>query len=1141
MPTTHPLADYLKDLREIWSSGAALKETSYYSALANLLNEIGRTLKPRVRAILPIQNRGAGIPDGGLFTVDQFHHNADPQPMEGQGPARGVIEVKSTKEDAWLVADGEQVTRYWGKYHQVLVTNYRDFVLVGRDVNGNPVKLESYRLAPNEALFWAATLHPDKMEKEQGERFVEYLKRVMLHAAPLTDPKDVAWFLASYAREAKARVEGADLPALAALRDAMEESLGITFEGEKGEHFFRSTLVQTLFYGVFSAWVLWHKQNPKRQDLFDWRLSLYYLRVPVMQGLFEQVSAPMKLKPLGLIEVLDWAGETLNRVARADFFDKFEEGQAVQYFYEPFLEAFDPELRKQLGVWFTPPEIIQYMVARVDTVLRQELEIEDGLADPRVYVLDPCCGTGGYLVEVLKQIALSLQNKGGDALLANDLKRAALDRVFGFEILPAPFVIAHLQLALFLQNHGAPFSETKDERAGVYLTSALTGWEAPTHEAKDQIQQLAMSFPALKQEHEAAEKVKRTKPILVILGNPPYNAFAGVSPDEEQGLVEAYKVGLISEWGIKKFNLDDLYIRFFRLAERRIGEQSEKGVISYISNFSYLADPSFVVMRKRLLEEFDSLWFDCMNGDSRETGKLTPEGKPDPSVFSTERNKVGIRVGTAIGLSVRKTAGKKEPIVRFRNFWGATKRADLIESLKRDDLNADYQLSAPRTSNRFSFRPGDAAINYLEWPRLTELSAEGSYQGLSEDRRKALIEIDKNVLEARMRRYFDKSVSWAQLKDETNYLTESYVDFPADKVRGAALISEVFDSDRIRPYAMRPFDMQFCYYTSLRPIWRRHRPEFYRQAWNGNSFIVSRFNRSKDPEGIPVAFVTGLCDYHYLAPNACAFPLRLREAQAITRLQESVSKPTANLSPSVRAYLSTVGINDPDADVKTADLIWMHALAIANSPNYLQENEDGLRNDWPRIPLPNSVDLLLASAAFGHRIAALLDTEAEVKGVSSGAPLPRLKTVGILSLTENRALDIAQDLDVTVGWGHAGKEGVTMPGKGKLVERDYTPEERGSLDSSPQLGATTCDVYLNGGTYWKNIPINVWEYRIGGYQVIKKWLSYREHALLGRALTPYEAREVTYMVRRIASILLLGPDLDANYQSIKKSTFDWVA
>ena len=194
------LETYLKDLRDIRSSGEAVNETSYYGSLANLLNEIGKTLKPKVRCIINIKNRGAGLPDGGLFTQDQFQKVSEAQPLPGQIPSRGVIEVKGTKDDAWVVADGEQVSRYWGKYRQVLVTNYRDFVLVGQDAEGKPAKLETYRLANSESAFWAAAAHPRTLADTHGERFIEYLKRVLLQAAQLAEPEDVAWFLASYAR-----------------------------------------------------------------------------------------------------------------------------------------------------------------------------------------------------------------------------------------------------------------------------------------------------------------------------------------------------------------------------------------------------------------------------------------------------------------------------------------------------------------------------------------------------------------------------------------------------------------------------------------------------------------------------------------------------------------------------------------------------------------------------------------------------------------------------------------------------------------------------------------------------------------------------------------------------------------------------
>ena len=278
-----------------------------------------------------------------------------------------------------------------------------------------------------------------------------------------------------------ARVEAADrAPPLLTVRSALEEALGIRFEGERGERFFHSTLIQTLFYGIFSAWVLWSRQaksndgplfeggyNPAR---FSWREAVWHLRAPVLRALFQQLSDPGRLKPLGLVEVLDWTAAALDRVDRAEFFSRFNEGEAVPYFYEPFLEAFDPALRKELGVWYTPTEVVRYMVARVDRALKDDLGIPDGLAAENVYVLDPCCGTGSYLAEVLCRIALNLEAQGLGALAGVAVRNAATDRVFGFEIMPAPFVVAHLQVGLTMQNLDASLADDGTERSGVFLT-----------------------------------------------------------------------------------------------------------------------------------------------------------------------------------------------------------------------------------------------------------------------------------------------------------------------------------------------------------------------------------------------------------------------------------------------------------------------------------------------------------------------------------------------------------------------------------------------------------------------------------------------------------------------------------------------
>lgn len=1147
------LEKYLRELYDIRATGSAVKETSYYPALVGLLNEVGKTLKPKVRCVLTPKNQGAGIPDIGLFVSRQRFDESEA--FINLMPERGVLEVKGTKAEVAKIAQSEQVAKYLQRYGQVLVTNYRDFLLVSKESG----ELEAYRLAESETAFWQAAANPQTILAAHGERFVEYLKRVLLSNAPLEAPADVAWFLASYARDARARIEAAGTEALTSIRQAMEEALGIRFEGPQGEHFFHSTLVQTLFYGLFSAWVLWNKDKNKYKKHFDWRFAVHYVRLPILRKLYHEMADPGNLERLDLSEVLEWAALTLDRINQTAFFGRFEEEHAVQYFYEPFLEAFDPELRKQLGVWYTPPEIVEYMVARVDTVLREELKLAEGLADPNVYVLDPCCGTGAFLVEVLKRIDRTLKERGEDALAAEELMRAARQRVFGFEILPAPFVIAHLQIGLLLHRLGA--SSTGTERVGVYLTNALTGWEPPK-EPKTRL-----LFPELQEERDAAEKVKRDTPILVVLGNPPYNAYAGVSPAEEQGLVEPYKEGLISKWGIKKFNLDDLYVRFFRLAERRIAEQTGKGVVCYISNHSWVSDPSFVVLREHLLKSFDRFWIENMHGN-RKISEYAPDGKTSETVFAIQGFSPGIQQGVAISLWVKNGERSKKPKVLFRDDLDAAKaverRKQLLESLKARKFDAQYEKTTPLANNRYSFRPSDVALHYLDWPRVIDLCAIAPSNGLMEKRGGALMGIDRNDLEKRMRAYFDPNLNWESYKLLGYGLTENQASFDPMPARKKALAAESFEATRIVRYAMRPFETIWCYYTAVNPVWNRPRPPLWAQCWKGNRFLLTRFKAARSPEGSPFYFTHSLCDDHILSPDAVAIPFQLKNGSRLEKRDEATlfdllgekieeDNAAANLAQSVRAYLVKLKFKEPDKDTGTAELVWLNALAIGYSPAYLTENADGIRQDWPRIPLPANKELLLASAELGRKVAALLDTETAVAGVTNGAIRAELKVIGAAATADGKPLNIAAgDLNVTAGWGHGGKGGITMPGKGKMILRDYTATERAAIEQGTSLGLTaelalahlggqTCDVYLNGNAYWRGVPLKVWEYTIGGYQVMKKWLSYRERDLLGRSLTLEEVREVTNMARRIAAILLLEPQLDANYQAVKENCYDWQA
>ena len=451
-------------------------------------------------------------------------------------------------------------------------------------------------------------------------------------------------------------------------------------------------------------------------------------------------------------------------------------------------------------------------------------------------------------------------------------------------------------------------------------------------------------------------------------------------------------------------------------------------------------------------------------------------------------------------------------------------------------------------------------MEYRNWPRIIDLCAESPSNGLMEKRGGALIDIDQNALEQRMRAYFNSELSWEAYRLATNVLTQDRARFDAAKARAKAIEAEQFQENRLVRYALRPFDTRWCYYTGIRPVWNEPRPTLWKQLFSGNAFLLTRFRSTAVPEGFPVSYTRLLSDDHYMTPDGVAVPFELpdpasakkkgpknkdqNQLSAFAHEPEPVSSAAiANVSPTANEWASKIGVSD------FHKAIWHHVLAICYSLAYLRENADGVQQDWPRIPLPSSEAVLEASSALGSRVAALLDTENPVDYVTTGSLASELKLIGQLLKVDGKPVNEAEDLKITAGWGHAGKDGVTMPGRGKLVQRDRTKSEMSSLiggqskvseaSVSKVLGSATYDVYLNDVCIWKNIPEKVWELYIGGYQVIKKWLSYREFGFIGRPLTTNEASEVTAMARRLTALCLMQPELDANYLRIKAAAYSW--
>jgi Type ISP C-terminal specificity domain len=351
-------------------------------------------------------------------------------------------------------------------------------------------------------------------------------------------------------------------------------------------------------------------------------------------------------------------------------------------------------------------------------------------------------------------------------------------------------------------------------------------------------------------------------------------------------------------------------------------------------------------------------------------------------------------------------------------------------------------------------------------------------------------------------------------------------------------------------YCYRPFDLRWLYWEPETKLLDEKRAEYFPYVRDGNVWLGAAQQNRKDFD--PPLTTSIYAARHVIERGANLFPLYLRLEGRVPVLADVQldgglgDGARANVSPMALRYLATV-----DQGGSAEDLFY-HAVAVLYARTYREENSGALRRDWPRVPLPDNPEALLASAELGHKLAALLDPEQSVPDVTVGSIRPELRRLGNIAREGGGVLNPdAGELAITVGWGHGGKGGITMPGSGRVVQRDYTPEERGAIEEgvlalglSPDeafahLGEATFDIYLNQHAYWRNVPSRVWSYTIGGYQVVKKWLSYREASLLGRPLRDDEARYVTEMVRRIAAILLLEPALDTSYATVKASTYSW--
>jgi hypothetical protein len=1137
------------------------REESYYPAVRNLLVAVLKDLglPAEVRTSTSERRAGGGVnlPDVALY--------------DGAGDfilVCGEVKLPNTDlEDVGMsAARNDQIGRYLALTRAVLLCNVRGFGLLTVDpsfAGTGPVPPEFRRLEQVVEL-WPSTAELRRgraVEPDRVKELADLVETAVTRYAPIAEPETLARILARQARHAKASLPAEFSQAIRGLANDFGAALGITFEGEEGEEFFRSSLVQTVYYGLFAGWLLWTRSRAAEE--FRWRDLTKYLRIPFLGELFHEIQHPRRITELGLAPFLDIATETLGRVNREAFFRRLTlpslgvaEGAersvatAIVYFYEPFLETFDPNLRKELGVWYTPPEIVRYQVRKVDALLREELGCHLGFADGQVVVLDPACGTGAYLIEVLHCMADTLRQEGVEAEIGDTLLRALQRRVIGFEILTAPFVIAHLQLHLLLSELGA--EPRAGERPAVFLTNALTGWRSG-----DQIE---LNFPELQAERDASQAVKTDARIIVVIGNPPYNRFAGAPVTEELTLIDPYKgirrradgkqLGrseLFTRWRVRKHLLDDLYIRFFRLAEERIGQVAEHGVVSFISNSSYLAGRSHPIMRESLCRSFHEIWINNLNGDKYKTGKVVPRGQPgegtaDQSIFTTEQDPRGIQPGTAITtLLKRRNSEAGIATAHYRDFWGraGAKRAALLASLNMRGWTTErvaeaasvpagpheYETFMPEEGRRWKLVPYDIAGGFEDWFSLQDLFPV-NYHGVSTNRGRegSVVEMNRLALEDRMREYY------SDMSDDEFCRRHPVLCTPRSRYEPLELRAHLrqnssFSEAAIVPYVVFPLDARYIYYETAGKLLDERSPELWRNL-TGNEFFVAVPEPRRISESRPL-LATSLFDLHLHDRGSVGFPAEILPAETGRSTLFEMdgghrALPRANLSENFwRAVSREWGLEGGLESEKAKFFVrrlFRVCLALCHAPQYEEEHRESLAQDWAHVPVPRNVAVFDSLAEAGGLIATLLNPLADPRAALKATLGDYSRQLAVLAATDETAV---REDDLVVSVPHFAAS------RGGWRSREFT-----EIEVPPySLGEVTGDLYINDRVFFRNVPEDVWRYELGGYPVLKKWLGNRDaRRRNNRPLSLSEKDYFRAMVQRIAALLALRHHLDELYE-----------
>lgn len=840
---------------------------------------------------------------------------------------------------------------------------------------------------------------------------------------------------------------------------------------------------------------------------------------PFLQEMMESFLAvggrksEMDFNELGVNEVVELLQQANMKAVVLDFGNKNPNEDPVLHFYEHFLKEYDSIMREQRGVYYTPLPVVNFIVRSVDEILQNEFGLEDGLADtvtwgemclkdpeikipdgvsedaPFVQILDPATGTGTFLVEVISLIEKRMKDKWHKTG-KNDDKIAALwneyvpqhllPRLNGFELMMAPYAIAHIKIGMKLAETGYKPEDNSQDRVRVYLTNTL---EKPIR-TKSNYETTADFFAKtgiLEEEAQGANELKSETPITVVIGNPPYSGHSANASKLKNKrtfigeLIQRYFEVNDEPLGEKNPKwLNDDYVKFIRYGQWRI-ESTATGILGFITNNGYLDNPTFRGMRESLLFDFEKIWVLDLHGSAKKK-ETAPDGSKDENVFN-------IMQGVSILLGVDKKGSREVnhfDLYGIRTKPGNGGKYGILTSSLPSSLDWK-ELNPVKPFNMLVPRDETLAVHYHQWESLTEVMRT-NVLGFQSHRDHFAVDFDREEITKRLENFRDTAVGDEDLREKY-----TLKDWKVSAARSALRADK--DWQRcIIPCAYRPFDVRFCaFHTAIMDRPRRELLDHV--AWKNNLSLLS--SRQQNKVGFQHIWVSDEVAESCVVSNKTRegnynYPLFLYPTSIETEIRPNLSNSFVQGIVSLTELNYEGKISEKQIHMGRGDLVktfgprdvFDYIYATLHSPSYRTRYADFLKSDFPRIPLPGSLGLFREFVALGRKLVSfhLLDKEAVTK----------------VSKLDTRFVSVGE----------------------ARVEKGYPKYENGK-------------VMINAFCHFEDVTPDVWDFYVGGYQVCKKWIKSRaakggKNPHPGRVLSGEDIlhyRRITLAIRETISLM----------------------